>query len=196
MEYVLGPWKNETMDALVYAKADEVRTRRAKGKLELLRDCAGTCYAAKSCRTLAASWPGWKRVPRASMPVTWSPTSPVVAGSGYRQPLLRARSGGERDQAAQGETAVRRHQLPLAFGQPAGLIPHTAAYWLMREVRDAIPRPRTLASGEFSIIRRRLLKVAVRIKETATRISLAFASNCPDAALFRGLVGTLVLRPT
>jgi hypothetical protein len=41
-----------------------------------------------------------------------------------------------------------------------------------------------------------LLKVAVRIKETATRISLAFASNCPDAALFRGLVGTLILRPT
>jgi hypothetical protein len=40
------------------------------------------------------------------------------------------------------------------------------------------------------------LKIAVRIKETATRIKLAVASNCPDAALFRGLVGTLILRPT
>jgi hypothetical protein len=40
-----------------------------------------------------------------------------------------------------------------------------------------------------------LLKVAVRIRETATRIRLAFAANCPDAALFRGLVNTLILRP-
>ena len=76
------------------------------------------------------------------------------------------------------------------------LILHTAAYWLMREVRDAIPRPQKLASGEFSTIRLRLLKIAVRIKETASRVSLAFASNCPDAALFRGLVGALILRPT
>ena len=76
------------------------------------------------------------------------------------------------------------------------LILHTAAYWLMRTVRDAIPRPQPLASGEFSIIRLRLLKIAVRIKETASRVRLAFASNCPDAALFRGLVGTLILRPT
>ena len=76
------------------------------------------------------------------------------------------------------------------------LILHTAAYWLVRMVRDAISRPQPLASREFSTIRLRLLKIAVRIKETASRVSLAFASNCPDAALFRGLVGTLILRPT
>ena len=76
------------------------------------------------------------------------------------------------------------------------LILHTAAYWLVRAIRDAIPRPQPLASGEFSTIRLRLLKIAVRIKETASRVRLAFASSCPDAALFRGLVGTLMLRPT
>ena len=48
MEYVLGPSKTETMDALVYAKADEVRTRRAKGKRDLVRDYTETAYAAKS----------------------------------------------------------------------------------------------------------------------------------------------------
>jgi hypothetical protein len=53
-----------------------------------------------------------------------------------------------------------------------------------------------LASGEFSTIRLRLLKIAVRIKETTTRIKLAFAANCPDAALFRGMIGALILRPT
>jgi hypothetical protein len=76
------------------------------------------------------------------------------------------------------------------------LILHTAAYWLVLEVKDAIPGPQKLARGEFSTIRLRLLKIAVRIKETASRVRLAFASNCPDAALFRGLVGTLILRPT
>jgi hypothetical protein len=66
----------------------------------------------------------------------------------------------------------------------------------MRTLRNAIPRPQALASGEFSTIRLRLLKIAVRIKETASRIRLAFAGNCPDAALFRGLVAIRILRPT
>ena len=76
------------------------------------------------------------------------------------------------------------------------LILHTAAYWLMLTVRDAIPGLQPLASGEFSTIRLRLLKIAVRIRETASRIGLAFAKNCPDAMLFRGLVGALIPRPT
>jgi hypothetical protein len=41
-----------------------------------------------------------------------------------------------------------------------------------------------------------LLKIAVRVKETTSRVRLAFAANCPDAELFRGLLGTLILRPT
>jgi hypothetical protein len=66
----------------------------------------------------------------------------------------------------------------------------------MRTLRDTIPRPQPLASGDFSTIRLRLLKVAVRIRETASRVRLAFAANCPDAALFRDLIGALSLRPT
>lgn len=76
------------------------------------------------------------------------------------------------------------------------LILHTAAYWLMRTLRDAIPKSEQLASGDFTTIRLRLLKVAVRVKETASRVRLALAANCPDRALFRGLIGTLILHPT
>jgi hypothetical protein len=36
----------------------------------------------------------------------------------------------------------------------------------------------------------------VRIKETASRVRLAFAANCRDAELFRDLIGALILRPT
>jgi hypothetical protein len=53
-----------------------------------------------------------------------------------------------------------------------------------------------LASSEFSTIRLRLLKVAVCIKETASRVRLEFAANCPDAELFRGLIRSLTPRPT
>jgi hypothetical protein len=40
------------------------------------------------------------------------------------------------------------------------------------------------------------LKIAVRVHETASRIRLAFAANCPDAELFRGLILSLAPRPT
>ena len=66
----------------------------------------------------------------------------------------------------------------------------------MRTLRDAIPVMQPLAIGEFSTIRWRLLRSPCGIKETATRIRLAFAANCPDAALFRQLVGKLTPRPT
>ncbi|MEA2767476.1 MAG: hypothetical protein QOD93_438 [Acetobacteraceae bacterium] len=107
--------------------------------------------------------------------------------------------------SGQAENLIKRHKSQLASDRTSchsplanqmRLILHTAAYWLMLAVRGAIPAPQTLASGEFSIIRLRLLKVAVRIKETASRVRLAFAANCPDAALFRGLVGSLTQRPT
>lgn len=74
------------------------------------------------------------------------------------------------------------------------LILHTAAYWLMWAVREAVPAKNNLRTAEFATIRLRLLKVAARVIETASRIRIAFASACPDAALFRSIAHTL--RPT
>ena len=145
----------------------------------------------------AASWRGSRRHPKASIPVTSSPTSPIVPPQWLYDSLYCIRG--------QAENLIKRHKSQLASDRTScrsplanqmRLILHTAAYWLMRTIRNAIPAPQPLASGEFSTIRLRLLKIAVRIKETASRIRLAFASNCPDAALFRGLVGALILRPT
>ena len=39
-----------------------------------------------------------------------------------------------------------------------------------------------------------MLKIAVRVRETGSRIKLSFAANCPDARLFRVLVGTMCQR--
>ncbi len=54
---------------------------------------------------------------------------------------------------------------------------HTAAYWLMLTVRDAIPKPRDLAKAEFSTLRLRLIKIAARVIETASHVRLAFAAG-------------------
>jgi hypothetical protein len=45
------------------------------------------------------------------------------------------------------------------------LILHTAAYWLMLTVRDAIPKGHALATAEFTTIRLRLLKLGARVIE-------------------------------
>ena len=64
------------------------------------------------------------------------------------------------------------------------LILHTGAYWLLLGVRDAIPSWNPLRHTEFATIRLRLLKIASRIIETASRIRVALASCCPEAELF------------
>ena len=74
------------------------------------------------------------------------------------------------------------------------LVLHTAAYWLMLDVRDAIPKPRDLARAEFATLRLRLIKIAARVIETASRVRLAFAACCPEADLFRSLPAALMPR--
>jgi hypothetical protein len=55
----------------------------------------------------------------------------------------------------------------------------------MLTLRDAIPKPHALAKAEFATIRLRLIKLGARVIETASRIRLAFAAACPEAALIK-----------
>jgi hypothetical protein len=73
------------------------------------------------------------------------------------------------------------------------LVLHTAAYWLMLTVRDAVPKAHALARCEFATLRARLLKIGARVRETAHRVRVAFAAACPEAHLFRHLA--FALRP-
>ncbi len=80
-------------------------------------------------------------------------------------------------------TLVGPDVMRLAYGQlPAPPLP---AY-LSRSYK-VIPKPQPLASAEFTTLRMRLLKIAARITETATRVRIAFAAACPDAQLFASL---------
>ena len=93
-------------------------------------------------------------------------------------------------QLASDRTSCRR-----AVANQVRLVLHTAAYWLMLSVRDAVPAMRDLARAEFATLRLRLLKIAVRVQESASRIRLAYASCCPEADLFRRLTRALAPRP-
>ena len=96
----------------------------------------------------------------------------------------------------QAENLIKLHKSQLAsdrtscrsaLANQVRLVLHTAAYWLMLGVRDAIPRSHALATAEFTTLRMRLIKIAGRISETATRVRIAFAAACPQSALFRGI---------
>ena len=100
------------------------------------------------------------------------------------QPLLSALVC--RCQLASDRTSCRS-----ALANQVRLVRHTAAYWLMLTVRDAIPRPLPLALAEFATLRARLLKIAARITETASRVRIAFAAACPEADLFRYIAHSL-----
>ena len=100
----------------------------------------------------------------------------------------------------QAENLIKLHKAQLAsdrtscrspLANQVRLVLHTAAYWLLLTVRDAIPKIQDLAKAEFKTLRLRLLKIAARIIETKSRIRVAFATTCPDAELFRGLAISL-----
>ena len=197
VRYIFGLSPNTVLAAQVFPKIDDVCVRRARANRDVVRDYTETRYAAKS-------WSHPRRVvarieaTRKGLDVRYVVTNIKYGTAEWLYDSLYCARG-------QAENLIKRHKSQLASDRTScrsplanqmRLILHTAAYWLMRTLRDAIPVMQPLSIGEFSTIRLRLLKIAVRIKETASRIRLAFAANCPDAALFRELVGELIPRPT
>ena len=91
------------------------------------------------------------------------------------------------------ENFIKLHKTQLAsdrtscrspLANQVRLVLHTGAYWLLLKLRGAIPKPQPLAKAEFKTLQMRLIKIAARISETATRVRVAFAAACPEAELF------------
>jgi hypothetical protein len=180
----------------VEATADTVRTRRAIGDLDAVRDWTETRYGAKS-------WSGPRRVAarieatRQGLDIRYVVTNIGGGTAWWLYECLYCARG-------QAENLIKLHKTQLASDRTScrsplanqmRLILHTAAYWLVLTTRAAIPMLHPLAKAEFATIRLRLFKLAARISETATRVRIAFAAACPQAALFRQLANTLCCRP-
>lgn len=191
VNYIFGLAKNPVLDALAGEVADDLKVRRAEQGADKLRAFAELSYAAKS-------WPRQRKV-IARLEATslgFDPRYIVTSLSGGAEHLYQT----VYCQRGQAENLIKLHKTQLAsdrtscqspIANQVRLVLHTAAYWLMLNLRDAIPKTLSLAKAEFQTIRLRLIKIGARIVEKAARIRVHLASACPDAAVFRLLAGRL-----
>jgi hypothetical protein len=57
---------------------------------------------------------------------------------------------------------------------------HTGAYWLLLKLRGAAPKHSRWRSATFETLRRTFLKIAVRVRQLKSRISIALPTACPQ----------------
>ena len=192
VDYIFGLPGNTVLTRLVEPAADDVRVRRAEANAPLLRRYAEIAYRAKS-------WTRQRRVAARieastlGLDIRFVVTNIATGSAEWLYDTLYCERG-------QAENLIKLHKSQLASDRTScraplanqmRLVLHTAAYWLMLTVRDTIPKPHPLATAEFTTLRLRLLKIAARISEAATRVRLAFTAACPQAALFRSIARTL-----
>lgn len=196
VDYVLGLPTNAVLraDPVIVTAADACATKRAIRHYPVLRNYAETRYGAKSwsCRRRVAA-----RIEASTMgmDIRYVVTSLDQGSAEHIYDTLYCARG-------QAENLIKLHKSQLSSDRTScrsananqmRLILHTAAFWLMWRIQQEIPKAAALATAEFATLRLRLLKVAARIIESASRIRVAFASACPDAAVFRTIA--LALRP-
>ena len=192
IDYVFGLSGTDVLRRLVEPIADDVRVRRAEANAAAIRCCTETRYGAKSWhvdRRVAARIEATAQ----GLDIRYVVTSFTHGSAAWLYDCLYGARG-------QAENLIKLHKSQLAsdrtrcrspLANQVRLVLHTAAYWLMLTVRDAIPKLQPLALAEFATLRARLLKIAARITETATRVRIAFAAACPEADLFRSIAGSL-----
>jgi len=57
---------------------------------------------------------------------------------------------------------------------------HTGAYWLLLLLRGAATKRSRWRTATFETIRRTFLKIAVRVEQLKTRITIALPTGCPN----------------
>jgi hypothetical protein len=188
IDYIFGLGGNDVLDRQVEETADDVRVRHAEGAAPLVRRYAETSYGAKA-------WKGQRRVSARieascnGLDIRYVVTNIRRGSAEWLYDVLYCERG-------QAENLIKLHKSQLAsdrtscrspLANQVRLLLHTAAYWLLLAVRDAIPKPQPLARAEFTTLQLRLIKVAARVIETATRVRIAFAASHPEAELFAGI---------
>jgi hypothetical protein len=192
IDYIFGLPGNAVLQRLLDATADDIRTRRALEHRPALRGYAETRYKAKS----------WKLERRVGARI-----EATALGLDVRFVVTNL-DGGSAEHLydvvycarGQAENLIKMHKSQLAsdrtscrspIANQVRLVLHTAAYWLMITVREAVPASHHLAKAEFATLRLRLLKLGARVIETVSRVRLAFAAACPEAGLFRAITFNL-----
>jgi len=201
-DYIFGLPGNSTLDALTAKIADNLRFHHAKSSEPKVRTWTSFYYQ-------AGSWMRPRRVV-ARLECSLQPDTgeTITTSNGMRQEvdiryvvtsltgpaehLYEDRYCGR----GQMENLIKLHKAQLssdrmschsATANQVRLVLHTAAYWLMLAVRDAIPKKEPLAKAEFATIRERLFKTGARVIEHAARIRIHLPTSFPEARLFRAV---------
>jgi hypothetical protein len=87
----------------------------------------------------------------------------------------------------------RRPHLPHtnATANQLRLFLHAGGYWLLWTLRAALPRRSPWRRAQFDTLRLRLIKIAARVVEMKTRITVHLPSACPAAPVMRLLLERL-----
>jgi hypothetical protein len=191
VDYIFGLPGNTILkaDPVIAATADACAVVRAERALVVHRTHCETRYAAKS-------WAVARRVIARIEATTLGLDIRTIVTSlkGSTPERLYEFTYCDRGRA---ENLIKLHKTQLksdrtscmsAAANQMRLTLHTAAYWLLWTVQQAIPDKSPLKRAEFATLRIRLVKIGARIIETATRIRIALASACPE----KGLIGHLV----
>ncbi|MHC2278703.1 hypothetical protein ACVME8_005314 [Bradyrhizobium diazoefficiens] len=180
IDYIFGLSGTKPLARKVDEVADDIRTRRAIENLPVLRGYTETRHKAKSWdrerRTVARI-----EATMLGLDIRFVVTSLDVGSAEWIYDSLYCARG-------QAENLIKLHKTQLAsdrtscrsaLANQVRLVLHTAAYWLMLTVRDAIPKARELATAEFATLRLRLLKLAARVVETRAAFALRSPRHVP-----------------
>ena len=199
-DYIFGLAGNTVLDAMVAKTADNLRFHHAKSSQPKLRTYASFTYQ-------AGSWKQPRKVV-ARLECSLQPDAGETTSTGMRQEVdiryvVTSLKGSAQHlyenvycQRGQMENLIKLHKAQLASDRMSchsatanqvRLALHTAAYWLMLAVRDAIPQTDPLAKTEFATIRERLIKIGARVIEHLARIRIQLPTSCPEGALFRAV---------
>src|ERR1700712_5611189 len=163
VDYIFGLPGNAVLSRLLEEAADDVRVRRAEAQAPVLRRYAEIRYGAKSwgCQRRVAA-----RIEATTLglDIRCVVTNLGIGSAEWLYDTLYCARG-------QAENLIKLHKSQLAsdptscrsaLANQVRLVLHTAAYWFMLTVRDAIPKPQSLATAEFATLRMRLIKIGGR----------------------------------
>jgi hypothetical protein len=182
--FIFGLAGNAVLDRLCREVADDLCVRRAEKGAEKMRAFTSFQYQAKS-------WENPRKVvarieaTTEGLDIRYVVTSLPGEAQHLYETIYCARG--------QAENLIKLHKAQLASDRTSchsptanqvRLVLHTAAYWLMLMLRDAIPAASPLAKAEFTTIRIKLIKIATRIIEHTARIRIHLPAGCPEQFCF------------
>ena len=182
--YVFGLSGNAVLAARVAPLAEDVALRRLAREPETkVRRYGNLVYAAKSWRTER------RVIARVEASDQGCDSRFVVTNLGAKAKTLYEKVYCARGQM---ENLIKAHKTHLASDRTSchsaeanqfRLILHSAAYWLLHTLRAAAPKRSSWRIAQFDTLRTRIIKLAARVVEMATRIKVLLPTACPDKAI-------------